>query len=81
MQTSRRLGMVTLNDALIELVDKKQVEPREAYLKAIDKIVFANMLKQRGHDVSWLEVLDPSAGAPSKPDPQKPMGRPVAAKR
>jgi twitching motility protein PilT len=81
MQTSRRLGMVTLNDALIELVDKKQVEPREAYLKAVDKIVFANMLKQRGHDVSWLEMLDPSAAAPQKADPQKPAGRPVAAKR
>ena len=81
MQTSRRLGMVTLNDALIELVDKKQVEPREAYLKAVDKIVFANMLKQRGHDVSWLEMLDPSAQAPAKPEPQKPPGRPAATKR
>jgi twitching motility protein PilT len=81
MQTSRRLGMVTLNDALIELVDKKQVEPREAYLKAVDKIVFANMLKQRGHDVSWLEMLDPSAAAPPKAEPQKPGARPVAAKR
>jgi twitching motility protein PilT len=28
MQTSRRLGMVTLNDALLELVDSGQVEPR-----------------------------------------------------
>jgi twitching motility protein PilT len=81
MQTSRRLGMVTLNDALIELVDKKQVEPREAYLKAVDKIVFANMLKQRGHDVSWLEMLDPSASAPPKAEPQKAGTRPVVAKR
>ena len=38
MQTSRRLGMVTLNDALIELVDAGQVEPKEAYMKATDKI-------------------------------------------
>jgi twitching motility protein PilT len=80
MQTSRRLGMVTLNDALIELVDKKQVEPREAYLKAVDKIVFANMLKQRGHDVSWLEAIDPSSAAP-KAEPATPSARPVAAKR
>ena len=80
MQTSRRLGMVTLNDALIELVDKQQVEPREAYLKAVDKIVFANMLKQRGHDVSWLEMIDPSGASP-KPETQKPGGRPVAGKR
>ncbi len=81
MQTSRRLGMVTLNDALIELVDKKQVEPREAYLKAVEKIVFVNMLKQRGHDVSWLELIDPSATAPSKAEPQKAGARTVAAKR
>jgi twitching motility protein PilT len=81
MQTSRRLGMVTLNDALIELVDKKQVEPREAYLKAVDKIVFANMLKQRGHDVSWLEQIDPSANATQKPESPKPSARPTAAKR
>ncbi len=81
MQTSRRLGMVTLNDALIELVDKKQVEPREAYLKAVEKMGFANMLKQRGHDVSWLEMLDPSASAASKPEAQKGAARPVAAKR
>jgi twitching motility protein PilT len=77
MQTSRRLGMVTLNDALIDLVDTKQVEPREAYLKAVDKLVFANMLKQRGHDTSWLESIEPGSGpaAPKQP------ARPVAAKR
>jgi twitching motility protein PilT len=77
MQTSRRLGMVTLNDALIDLVDTKQVEPREAYLKAVDKLVFANMLKQRGHDTSWLEAIEPSSG-PAAP---KQTARPVAAKR
>jgi len=81
MQTSRRLGMVTLNDALIELVDKREVEPREAYLKAVDKIVFANMLKQRGHDVSWLEMLDAGSVATAKSETQKPAARPVAAKR
>ena len=32
--------MVTLNDALIELVDAGQVEPKEAYMKAVDKTVF-----------------------------------------
>ncbi len=30
MQTGRGAGMVTLNDALIDLVKKKVVEPREA---------------------------------------------------
>ena len=55
LQTSKRLGMVTLNDALIDLVDNKLVEPREAYVKASDKQGFASMLKARHHDTSFLE--------------------------
>ncbi|HEX2717028.1 MAG TPA: type IV pilus twitching motility protein PilT, partial [Gemmatimonadaceae bacterium] len=54
MQTSRKLGMTTLNDALIDLVDGKLVEPKEAYMKAVDKANFASMLKQRNHDTSFL---------------------------
>ena len=54
MQTNRKVGMITLNDALIELVDTKQVEPREAYMKAVDKAGFAALLKARRHDVSFL---------------------------
>ncbi len=56
MQTSRRIGMVTLNDALIEHVDGGRVEPKEAYMKAVDKINFMSMLKQRGLDVSFAET-------------------------
>ncbi len=37
MQTQRQLGMRTLNDSLLELVTKKLVEPKEAYIKAVDK--------------------------------------------
>jgi twitching motility protein PilT len=54
MQTNRKVGMITLNDALIELVDGKQVEPKEAYMKAVDKAGFAALLKARRHDVSFL---------------------------
>ena len=53
MQTSKKLGMVTLNDALIDLVDGDLVEPQEAYVKAVDKASFLNMLRQRGHDTSF----------------------------
>ncbi|MBV6520476.1 MAG: hypothetical protein MNPFHGCM_00591 [Gemmatimonadaceae bacterium] len=60
MQTSRKLGMVTLNDALLELVDHGLVEPQEAYLKAIDKASVAQMLKARGHDCHALD----GAGGP-----------------
>jgi twitching motility protein PilT len=55
MQTSRKIGMVTLNDALIELVDQKMVEPRDAFIKAQDKTGFVMMLKNRGVDVSFAE--------------------------
>jgi Tfp pilus assembly ATPase PilU len=68
MQTSKRLGMVTLNDALMELVDGKQVEPKEAYMKAVDKMSFMAMLKQRGHDVSFAES-DLASQGQGKPEP------------
>jgi twitching motility protein PilT len=78
MQTSRRLGMVTLNDALIEHVDAGNVEPKEAYMKAVDKISFTNMLRQRGHDTSFAETESaPPPAAPGKPEPgaKAPVGR------
>jgi twitching motility protein PilT len=37
MQTGRAAGMVTLNDALLELVKARTVEPREAYVKSVAK--------------------------------------------
>jgi twitching motility protein PilT len=54
MQTNRKAGMVTLNDALIELVERKLVEPREAYLRAVEKAPFAALLKARRFDTSFL---------------------------
>ena len=54
MQTNRKTGMVTLNDALIELVDSKLVEPKEAYMKAVEKTGFAAALKAKRHDTSFL---------------------------
>ena len=54
MQTSRRAGMVTLNDALLELVDAGKIESREAYLKAVDKGGLVASLKARGHPTEFL---------------------------
>ncbi|HEX7338021.1 MAG TPA: type IV pilus twitching motility protein PilT [Gemmatimonadales bacterium] len=54
MQTNRKTGMVTLNDALIELVDAKLVEPKEAYMKSVEKTGFAAALKAKRHDTSFL---------------------------
>ncbi len=54
MQTSRKQGMVLLNDALMELVQAKKVEAKEAYMKAIDKTSLATMLKAAGHKLDFL---------------------------
>jgi twitching motility protein PilT len=54
MQTNRKVGMVTLNDALMELVDSKQVESKEAYMKAVEKAGFLAALKAKRHDTSFL---------------------------
>ena len=56
MQTSKRIGMMTLNDALLDLVERQLVEPREAYTKAADKTGFAAALKARGRDTSFVEA-------------------------
>jgi len=66
MQTSRRIGMVTLNDALIHYVDSGEVEPKEAYMKAVEKQGFVQMLKSRNLDVSFAETdHGPAAPAPA----------------
>ncbi len=46
MQTGKNHGMVVLNDALFELVKKGLVEPRDAYIKAVDKTGFDALLKR-----------------------------------
>jgi twitching motility protein PilT len=51
MQTSRKLGMTMLNDVLLDLVESNQVEPKEAYMKAVDKTGFLSALKARGRDI------------------------------
>ena len=48
MQTSKNVGMVTMNDSLLALVQTKQVEPKEAWMKATDKTGLLNMFKQAG---------------------------------
>jgi twitching motility protein PilT len=52
IQTQRKLGMETLNDALLNLVKTKQVEPEEAYNKAVEKKDMAMKLKAIGHHIA-----------------------------
>jgi twitching motility protein PilT len=55
IQTSKKLGMITLNDALLELVEKKVIEPDEAYTKAVEKAGLVASLKAKGFKLSLTE--------------------------
>jgi twitching motility protein PilT len=48
MQVNKAAGMVSLNDALLEMVAKKLVSPDEALSKAVDKAGFESSLKRVG---------------------------------
>ena len=52
IQTSKKLGMNTLNDALVELVEKKLIEPDEAYMKSVEKTGLVSSLKAKGFKVT-----------------------------
>jgi twitching motility protein PilT len=78
LQTSRKLGMVTMNDALIELVDTNLVAPEEAYLKATDKAGIVNMLKQRSKDMSFVDKHEVGAAASESGEGAKSKGRAAA---
>jgi twitching motility protein PilT len=54
MQVGKQSGMVTLSDALMELVTKKLVEPAEAYSKAVDKPSFEALLKRANIDTKFV---------------------------
>jgi twitching motility protein PilT len=61
MQVGKATGMVTLNDALMDLVNKKLVAPEEAYAKAVDKAALEAHLKRVG--------FTPQAAAPAPAAP------------
>jgi twitching motility protein PilT len=48
MQTGRSYGQRLMNDALIELIQGRKVEPMEAYLKCPDKETFIAACKRAG---------------------------------
>ncbi len=54
MQTSRRVGMVTLGDALLDLVTRDRIEPDEAWRRAVDRAGMAVALKARGFGGSFV---------------------------
>jgi twitching motility protein PilT len=54
IQTQKKLGMETLNDALLGLVKSKTIEAGEAYVKAVEKKEMATKLRALGHNLDGL---------------------------
>lgn len=54
IQTNRRLGMETLNDALLTLVRNKTIEAEEAFVKSVEKKEMAGKLKAMGYNLDGL---------------------------
>jgi len=57
MQTSKKLGMVTMNDALLDLVERDIVDANDAWLKAVDKNGFQQALQSRGITLDRVGVV------------------------
>ena len=51
IQTQKKLGMETLNDALLGLVKSKTIEPEEAYVKAVEKKEMSIKLRTLGYNI------------------------------
>jgi len=50
IQTGKKYGMQSLDDAIMELLNKKKVYPEEAYAKCNDKVKFLPFLKKPPED-------------------------------
>ncbi len=54
IQTQRKLGMETLNDALMSLVKSKTIEPEEAYMKSVERKDMMAKLKALGYSIEGV---------------------------
>jgi twitching motility protein PilT len=59
MQTQKGIGNVTLNDALFALVKAGTVDPREAYLKSVDKVGLKSLFERHKIEFS-MDVEKPA---------------------
>ncbi len=48
IKTGKRLGMVSMDDSILDLVRRREVDPREAFDRALDKIAFRKSLAVDG---------------------------------
>jgi twitching motility protein PilT len=53
MQTSKKQGMITMNDSLFALVKQGTVEPKEAWMKSGDKTGLLGLFKSNGIAVDF----------------------------
>ena len=53
MQTGKKQGMQTLDDAILGLLEKKWISPEEAYDKCIDKPRFQHLVKMTPEDMMF----------------------------
>jgi twitching motility protein PilT len=58
MHSGRQAGMVTLNEALLGLVERGQVEPQEALLRAVDRATLEASLKGKGLGTDKTDKTD-----------------------
>jgi twitching motility protein PilT len=65
MQTSRAQGNVLLNAALLDLVEKKLVDPEEAYVKATDKSNLISAFENNGIKTDFVKQNDRKALQPA----------------
>lgn len=54
MQTGRKYGMQTLDDAIAEVLDKGWISVNEAFAKCVDKSRFAKLLKEPPDDLDMV---------------------------
>jgi twitching motility protein PilT len=59
MQTGKKLGMCLMNDALLELVRRKIVDPKEAYAKSALKAELVTQFQRASIDTSWAPAAAP----------------------
>jgi twitching motility protein PilT len=62
MQTSKKQGMVLMNESFTDLVKRKVVDPQEAWARAADKPGLLSQFRKNGIDVSWAPA---EASAPA----------------
>ena len=66
MQTGKSIGMKTLNESLLELVQKKLVEPDEAYAKSVAKSDLAAAFERNDIKLKSAPVEKKAAPAAAK---------------